>query len=184
MRRRFSAGIRRRAMVALLAAAALPLQGCVGLVAVVRGSADVAIDRPLFRADDGSTPVVASADDLRRAWGDPRRQRVGVIEGSEWIYRCGPSWRGLGVLVLVVPLPLLLPIGFHEVRAEVIDGKVVAVRGDVAATVARAGCLWGPLALDDGPACGVRGRSAAVRELTCRGDGAFIADDERPHSAR
>jgi len=182
MRRRASAGIGARISLAALLAAALPVQGCVGMAVVVRGNTEVAIDRPLFRAKGESSASVASADDLRRAWGDPRRQRVGAIRGSEWIYRCGPSWRGLGILALIVPVPLLLPMGFHEVRAEVVDGEVVAVRGDTSATVARAGCMWGPLA-DDGPACAIHGRLAEYRELDCRRKGSFVDAAPRPDPA-
>lgn len=152
---------------------AFHLCGCVGFGAVVRGSANVSIDEPVLRfsAADADPPRIddVTVDDLRRAWGEPRHIFALPEGGRELVYRCGLHWRGVGLLLLVVPVPLMLPAGFHEAHVTTRNGRVVAVHGDVAASAARIGCIWGPLAPRDQPACGVLGKAPRVVEMRRRG---------------
>lgn len=73
-----------------------------------------------------STPVeVPTSKDFRRAWGDPKS-----IESSasltRWKYNIDIAWRGLVVFV-VVPIPLMLPVGHNELILSFENDKLVEV---------------------------------------------------------
>lgn len=139
-------GTRLSAGLACLATVAALQLGCVGLVGVARGTGEYAIEAPVL-----TTPAARLSDptgaDVRRELGEPDAIQSGPEGKERWVYRTGLRWHGAGLLLLVVPVPLLVPTGRNEATVHVRDGQVIAVRGRSNTTLARVGCLLlsGPL---------------------------------------
>ena len=104
--------------------AALILHGCIGVGAWTLGDRMESSERPhidqtrgsidLRKADDSSRPGSAMA--LRAQWGEPDRVVAGETGKTEWIYKTdGLRWAGLVLYVVVIPLPLMVPIGSQYV---------------------------------------------------------------------
>jgi hypothetical protein len=144
--------------------------GCVGFVAVARGTAPFAIAEPQLSTRTGQRPP--TAENLRRALGEPDRV-VAAPGGERWHYREGLRWHGVALLVLVVPVPLLLPTGFEEAIVTLESDRAVALEGRDNVTLGRAGCLFGsPLPFGSRRGCFVEGASSPRPEL--RRDGASL----------
>ena len=79
-----------------------------------------------------SNERVLAAADVRRAWGEPDEVTFRG-DGSEiWTYRGGLRWNGVLLLVVVVPVPLLVPVGREQVSLTIRGG--VAVFGEAIAS--------------------------------------------------
>ena len=169
---------------ALLAASLLVwlpgASGCVGLVAVARGSASYAIEAPQLSTPTGQRPAIA--ENVRRALGEPDRIET-VESGERWHYREGLRWNGIALLVVVVPVPLLLPTGFEQAVVHLEDGRVVALEGTDNVSRGRIGCLFGaPLPFGSQRGCFVEGGGTPRPELRRRGAALWLAPLPAPES--
>jgi hypothetical protein len=101
------------------------LEGCFG--GVVLGDVSRTIDRPVIErsasllrpANNGASPVVT----LRDLWGEPE-SIAETPNGHLWNYRMDRwRWHGL-VLFVLIPIPLIVPFGYEQVRFHIEDGLV------------------------------------------------------------
>ncbi len=126
------------------------LFGCAGVAAVARGSSDFRVDQPNLPYENlPSHPITSPATTSERflsAFGEPDEIIALGPDRQRWRYRTGLRFHGVGLLLIVVPLPLLVPTGVHDTYVEIERGIVVEVRGSHNADVARIGCMIGPLA--------------------------------------
>ena len=113
--------------------ACLLAQGCVGVL-VGRRSTETfkqpsIAEKPATYAigDATSWREAATSDWLRDHWGKPASIRPGPPEtqGELWTYKFGPVWDGV-VPCLIVPIPLVLPLGREKVVFLVREGEVVS----------------------------------------------------------
>jgi hypothetical protein len=131
-----------RAVTAMAFAAASGLAGC-GLGGLFYGDTSRTLERPFLvkpyerssepvrRITQATSDEVLSAQRLRLDWGEPDTIEPldgmpnGQFNGERWSYRLdGLRWQG-GLLILVVlPLPLLIPVGHESVIFTVQDGVV------------------------------------------------------------
>jgi hypothetical protein len=71
-------------------------------------------DKGVIYLADSSSPRVAK-ESLKARWGEPDLIRT-VDSGTErWDYAFGYRWNGVGVLAVIVPLPLFLPVGREHI---------------------------------------------------------------------
>ena len=132
--------MRRYVHIAVVIAASMILQGCIGVGAWTLGSRVESSDRPRIDPTRGSiglhkvgaeaTPPTATA--LREQWGQPDRVESGEGGRSEWIYTTrGYRWSGLVLYVVIVPLPLMVPVGSQYVSFMVQQDQIErATRAD------------------------------------------------------
>jgi hypothetical protein len=127
-----------------LLAACLLAQGCVGVA--VKSTQTKAFDSPSVKdkavLDDGVRESIAGAPPdsgpydratcppvgwLRDHWGEPASVRQVSTQSRDeiWTYRFGRVWCGI-VPCVVVPIPIVLPVGQEEVTFSVRDGRVVS----------------------------------------------------------
>lgn len=113
------------------------LQGCVGFVIAkehteVTSNPVIALHRTsLFPAHAQKSNPVYTAEWLQQHWGRPDRiTRIGsgstAVADEVWTYRFGPIWKGV-IPALIVPIPLVLPLGREKVSFTLHDGHVVSV---------------------------------------------------------
>jgi len=119
---------RRAAAAALLAAVTC---GCVGVT--VKHTNRTVWPAPrllvstfgLLEVSDGSEPP-ASAD-VEALWGRPDAIELGGPGEERWRYDSRElRWLGVIVYVVILPVPLILPVGHESVTLTVRDGRVVA----------------------------------------------------------
>ena len=73
--------------------------------------------------------------DLLRVWGAPKGTYS--RDGKEyWVYNESIAWRGIIAAIVVIPIPLVLPVGHNETTVE-LDGDVIT-------------SLWNERAIDRG----------------------------------
>jgi hypothetical protein len=63
------------------------------------------------------------ADDLLESFGEPDERRAAADGTEEWVYLDGWRWNG-PVLFLVIPLPLVIPVGHESTTYVLRDGVV------------------------------------------------------------
>jgi hypothetical protein len=121
----------RWAVGTLLAFAAAADSGCVGIAyygaheGSVANPSAASVPGYLFK---GSKGHVATADQVRRDWG-PATEIESRGDGVErWSYYGAMRWNGVLVFAVVLPIPLLVPVGRERVSIDFRDG--VAVAGD------------------------------------------------------
>ncbi|HEX8329144.1 MAG TPA: hypothetical protein VF629_16545 [Hymenobacter sp.] len=104
--------------------------GCVGL-SIVAGTKQVAISNDIGDeiGDAGNGPGAVTDSTVAFLWGSPKRKEA--KEGRElWVYRSDElAWRGIEVWA-IVPIPLLLPVGFKKVTLEFEDGVMTKYTTD------------------------------------------------------
>jgi hypothetical protein len=111
----------------------LLLQGCVGVG--LRGNVTSIIESPaigekgtLYLTDGKSNRV--TQESLRARWGEPDEISLVDRESQRWDYLFGYRWNGLGILAVIVPLPLFVPVGrehiyFYFINDEVAHSEIV-----------------------------------------------------------
>lgn len=127
---------------------AIFLSGCVGLFVGTYGTFEVPQNAHL--PEKGSRPdpnlyspsVAYSRGRLIEFLGEPDATRN--YKACEiLVYRDGWRWSGVGAFVLVIPVPILMPIGHQETRIYIREGFTVG-------SVSQHGGITGGL----GPVCG------------------------------
>jgi hypothetical protein len=137
-------------------AAALFTQGCVGIV--TRGMETRKFEPPMVAALSATYNVGSSTEAwgeprvesptsmwIKDHWGQPAHIRVSNSPSQQelWTYRFERKWCGLLAWV-VVPIPLVLPLGQERVVFQVEDGRVIKAEvTTLGGYEAVAGC-WGP----------------------------------------
>ena len=123
--------------------------GCVGIVAVVRGSSEFQLEQPVLVSRNLLSShlrgLPTTAERFRIAFGEPDEIIALATDREQWRYRTGVRFHGVALLLIVIPLPLLVPTGFHNTYVEIEHGAVVRVRGSQNSDLARIGCLIGAL---------------------------------------
>lgn len=116
------------------------MTGCAGIGGMLSISHTQSIDNPSISKDygrissdkhcDGSKPI--NAYTLKIFWGLPDSINILGDNKAEWVYKASrynlesssKAWRGLFLLIGIVPVPLALPIGAEEIRILLEDGVV------------------------------------------------------------
>ncbi len=126
------------------------LSGCAGVVAIVHGSSEFQLEQPalvsrnaLSSHDRGLPPTV---ERFLTGFGEPDEIIALGTDREQWRYRTGVRFRGVALLLIVIPVPLLVPTGVHDTYVEIEHGTVVRVRGSQNSRLARIGCMVGDLA--------------------------------------
>ena len=112
--------------------------GCVG--AAYLGSHHGEVEFPSVGADvgdlsEGDAKHVATAEVVRRNWGAPDRVETRADGTERWSYYGPLRWKGLLIYAVVLPIPLLVPVGRE--RASIVFRDDVAVSGDAIASAER-----------------------------------------------
>ncbi len=125
------------------------LFGCAGVMVIVRGSSDFQLEKPAFasqRTLSSNYPgLPATAEHFLRDFGEPDEVLALGPRREQWRYRTRLRFHGVALLLIVVPLPLFIPTGFHNTYVEIEQGIVVQVRGSQNSVLARFGCMFGPI---------------------------------------
>jgi hypothetical protein len=120
--------------------------GCVGFA--FHGNEHHRADNPILTADrahyDGSDSSnrrfpVPTKNQVLAAWGKPDRIEMSSQGNERWIYENGIRWNGV-VLFLLIPVPLLIPVGSDYMVVEYAGDSVVAVETINNAVKSYAGC--------------------------------------------
>ena len=96
----------------------LLLQGCVGIG--LRGDVTSVIDHPVI-GDKGTLYIGenlskhTSKQELRSRWGQPDYIDFTDDISERWDYILGYRWNGLEIMAVVLPLPLLVPVGREHI---------------------------------------------------------------------
>ena len=125
---------------AMLIAASMALQGCIGLGAWTLGSRSESSDYPKIDQTRGSLDVrtiavegtITTAAELRQRWGYPDQVEPYGDHREEWVYKTsGLRWAGMVLYVVIIPLPAMVPVGSQYVSFLVHDGQIEsATRAD------------------------------------------------------
>lgn len=140
--------------IALLTFACL-LSGCAGLAVEFFGNDETTISNPMVGTDRGmfdhgyDLPEL-TAEDLRKFWGPPDWADRLETGGELWRYHFGLRWNGVGLLLLVVPIPILVPVGFEYVDFVIEKGVVTKAATKEHNAIASYGCLVSVLAIHGG----------------------------------
>jgi hypothetical protein len=114
------------------------LQGCVGGLTATKHTEVISNpvialyrDVPDRVTKQTTNSVVFTSERLQSRWGKP--DHIGHVAGSAdelWTYKCGRIWEGV-IPCIIIPIPLILPIGSNEVVFKVHDGYVVSASSSV-----------------------------------------------------
>jgi len=120
------------------------LQGCVG-VGVLRSRTKVINNPEISSYSDTPQPVsrekvsaatntvVYTAEWLRKNWEKP--DHISHVAGTSeeiWIYKSDRIWEGVIPIIVIIPIPLVLPVGRESVRLTLRDGRVVSASTTIA----------------------------------------------------
>lgn len=100
--------------------AALVLQGCVGIGVIGATRSDRELNDVFFGVDQ---PISIQA--VIDRWGEPDEVQTAADGAEVWIYESGLRWAGL-VACVVIPIPLIIPVGREVTSLSVRDGLVVS----------------------------------------------------------
>ena len=111
-------------LLALLTASS----GCLGVAFTGNHSGSTStprIGRKPGHLMDGGDAHVLSDTEVRRAWGEPD-EVAKPGDGSElWTYTGGLRWNGVLLFVVIIPIPLLVPVGREQVTLRFRGGEAV-----------------------------------------------------------
>jgi hypothetical protein len=161
----------------LLLTALVFFQGCIG--AGVIGNITATIQNPLIgpekgtlRPENGNQPWINS-DELIRYWGPPDKVKM-IAPGLEiWKYNFGLRWNGVGIMAVILPVPLMLPVGRNFIEFKVKDNRIIEAKTKNGWI--RLGALCGYVIVPENPGwvCGVH----AIRKGEEVENGWFIERD-------
>jgi hypothetical protein len=112
------------------------LQGCVGAVVLKTRTEvindpviqfDSEIPQPISRKDspEGTNTVVYTPELLLKYWNSPDLVSHGAGSEEIWTYKSRLVWKGV-IPFVIVPIPLILPLGKETVCLTLRDGHVVS----------------------------------------------------------
>ena len=113
-------------------AACLLVQGCVGVM--FPGARTETLSKPVVSEQASLDGVHAAYTEpqltvvtLKERWGEPAviTPAAASPDGELWTYKFGPVWYGV-IPCVVVPIPLVLPLGKEKAIFHVRDGNVVS----------------------------------------------------------
>ena len=116
----------------LLAVIAIQTQGCFGLGGILLADHTVTIEQPLLSSTKGQisnkykASLTADAATVKEHWGDPDSVKELAPDRFRWDYNFGLRWNGLGMLVVIVPVPLVLPMGHNYISLLFENERVVS----------------------------------------------------------
>lgn len=121
--------VARAASGTILLALLIASPGCLGVVynGNHSGSTSTPVigSKPGLLLDGSAAHVVFSDTEVRRAWGEPD-EVTNLGDGTEqWTYVGGLRWNGVLLLVVIVPIPLLVPVGRAQVTIRFRGGDAV-----------------------------------------------------------
>jgi hypothetical protein len=101
----------------MIVCVATQLSGCVGFGVFYKAPEEIKIDTVKISNglrgeiyDYGVTPTSYTKADIRQVWGEP--DAITLTGGTEkWLYKGKLSWGGVMVIAIVVPVPILVPVG-------------------------------------------------------------------------
>jgi hypothetical protein len=102
----------------LLIGLLLTQSGCFGISLVV-STKQVELTKNIGPkiGDSGNNSLGTTPTDVLAKWGQPD-SKMATDSSEVWTYECDTHlWRGIQVW-LIVPIPLLVPVGYHNVRLE------------------------------------------------------------------
>jgi hypothetical protein len=124
------------------------LSGCFGLSATVIGTDETLTTNPKIELNkrqlspDTYPAPQLSTEDLRKAWGDPSRKEQLAGASERWRYDFGLRWNGMVFFVVVVPLPLVIPVGYEYVEFLFENGLATKVRTAEHGIKGNLGCFY------------------------------------------
>ena len=116
----------------LLAIITISIQGCMGLGGIIVTDHTVTIEQPLLSSEKGQifdnykASRTADTATVREYWGPPDSVSELAQGRLRWDYHYGLRWNGLGMLVIIVPVPLVLPLGHNYVSLEFEGDRIVS----------------------------------------------------------
>lgn len=128
------------------------LSGCMGIGFVRSRTTRFDDMERYFQNMPGTSPRAAAT--LQQHWGEPR-EKLALNDGREtWIYGHDLRWSGV-MLYLLLPIPLLVPVGRETTSVDFENGQAVSVsRVEESEICYICGFLPGPCTSFG---CGVRG---------------------------
>jgi hypothetical protein len=136
------------------------LQGCVGVV-VEKPRTKVIHDPAVWFYSDVTDDIrernspeatntrayttECTSEWLKRYWGNPSRvRRVSGTSEEIWTYKFRSAWEGV-ILFVIVPIPMVLPVGSETMSFTLRDGHVVSASKTESVFVGRTyGCIPNP----------------------------------------
>jgi hypothetical protein len=118
--------------VALLVLLLLAPSGCIGIGYGWLGTRQGTLEQPWARRHPMTGQRLVSewqrSGELaaRSAWGEPDARDARPDGSERWTYRAGLRWSGLVLHVVIVPLPLVVPVGRQSVTFTIRDGRVAS----------------------------------------------------------
>ncbi len=83
--------------------------------------------RHVIRKNDEPFPT-AEESRVLEWWGEPDERSTRPDGGETLTYYDGIRWKGLVLFVVILPIPLVIPVGHDYVELDVVNGMVVAAR--------------------------------------------------------
>lgn len=108
------------------------LQGCGGVGLIAMGNRTASVKNPVISKNKGymregiAEVNLITSEELLDAWGKPDHIERVTTNKEEWTYNFGLRWNGIFALVVVVPVPLIVPVGHKYVTFTVENGKLIS----------------------------------------------------------
>lgn len=119
----------------IIIACCLALSGC-GIGASIIGTVHSSIEEPVFGMKKGRLTSAAGRQEHRKIrkeslieyWGRPDSVKTLPGRGEVLTYTFGYRWNGIGLWLLLLPVPLVVPVGHDSIDITILDGY--AARAD------------------------------------------------------
>lgn len=110
--------------------ALLPSCLAIDVIGDQRGQLKVPVVSPMrhvIRSNPETVPTT-SVSQVLEWWGAPDEREVDASGVEHLTYYDGIRWRGVLLFLVIVPVPLVIPVGHDVVELEVADGMVRSAR--------------------------------------------------------
>lgn len=131
-----------------LVTATICLSGCAGLGVVAFGDEESTIANPRISVEKGgldsedrSAPWT-KAEDLLKSWGTPDKLEQTNTKTQLWTYHLGIRWNGIVVVAVIIPIPLIVPVGSDYIEFRIENDWVVSARTMEDAWLSMYGCVF------------------------------------------
>jgi hypothetical protein len=105
------------------------IHGCVGIAA--KGNRSATVLNPNISKDKGKLGSEQVSDnfvtskELLEYWGKPDKIEP-VSNGEKWTYNFDLRWNGLIAIIVIIPIPLVFPVGYEYVSFTIENDNLVA----------------------------------------------------------